>query len=204
MREKDGPGRIRTHDLSMCALPLFCQSQNSKNINTSLPLTSTRRFDQHIQAFPLSEKCRQLLSATSRIVLQYKFLAMQRIKPRAAGWEVQMLPLCYPPPPPKFSFFGRPKNQANLYLMKVTDFHCFPAHQKMFVCFSWKVTFCFDSWCWWCREMLLRLQRNIKMMRSEFFFISSFPLFSEKNDKSQKIEEVAERERERKKRLGRE
>ena len=118
---------VNMQDLSMCALPLFCQSQNSKNINTILPLTSTSRFDQHIQAFPHSEKCRQLLSETSRTVFQNKFLAMSRIKPRAAGWEAQILPLCYtppqakllllslPPPPPIFIFWQTKKPSKPLF-----------------------------------------------------------------------------------------
>ena len=41
----------------------------NKNIfcSTSLPLTSTRWFNKHIQAFPHSKKWRHLISATSRI-----------------------------------------------------------------------------------------------------------------------------------------
>ena len=50
--------------------------------STSLPPTSTRWFDQHIQAFPYSKVCRRLISATSRI--KKRKLGMLRIKPGAA------------------------------------------------------------------------------------------------------------------------
>ena len=47
--------------LGKIKLRLFC--------STSLPLTSTRWFNQHIQAFPHSKKCHWLLiSATSRVI----------------------------------------------------------------------------------------------------------------------------------------
>ena len=71
--------------------------------NTSLPLTSTRWLNQHIQAFPFphSKKCRWLISATSRMNhsseknSSEKLLVMPRIKPGAAGSEAGTLPLCY-------------------------------------------------------------------------------------------------------------
>ena len=75
---------------------LYCTSLPPTS--TSLPQTSSRWFDQHTRTFPHSKKCRQLISATSMIILPNKFLGMSRIEPGTAGWEAQMLPLCYAAP----------------------------------------------------------------------------------------------------------
>ena len=60
---------------------------------TSLPLTSTRWFDQAFKAFPLTS-----INLRNNNNLE-TFLGMPRIKPGAAGWEAQALPLCCAPPP---------------------------------------------------------------------------------------------------------
>ena len=54
--------------LTFCALKFqCCQDLLVVFCSTSLALTSTRWFDQCIQAFPNSKKCSRLISATSRI-----------------------------------------------------------------------------------------------------------------------------------------
>ena len=69
----------------------------------SLPLTSTRWFDQHIQAFltlrSAVDKSRQHQKNSSE-----KFLGATWIKLGAAGCEAQMIPLCYAAPLNFFSF----------------------------------------------------------------------------------------------------
>ena len=73
---------------------IFCVCFCSTSL---LPAASTRWFDQHIQSFPHSKKCRRLISATSMNNSSEKFLGTQRIEPRAAGWEALTLPLCCAP-----------------------------------------------------------------------------------------------------------
>ena len=54
--------------LTFCAPEIQrCQDLLVVFCSTSLALTSTRWFDQCIQAFPNSKKCSRLISATSRI-----------------------------------------------------------------------------------------------------------------------------------------
>ena len=74
----------------------ICVSDNTTNffVVLALPLTSTSWFDQHIQTL------RSAVDNLSNIKNYWEtFLGTQRIKPRAAGWEGQTLPvLCRPLP----------------------------------------------------------------------------------------------------------
>ena len=62
--------------------------------SNSLPLTSTRWFNESIQAFPHYKKCRQLISATSRMNNSLaKNLGNAKNRTRAAGQEAMLPPL---------------------------------------------------------------------------------------------------------------
>ena len=65
----------------------------------SLPRTSTRWLNQHIQAFSTLLEV-PLINLSNIKNCWEKLSEMQRIKPGAAGWVVQTLPLCYVALPP--------------------------------------------------------------------------------------------------------